>query len=709
MSKSIKQEFYNSDKEESKNSPRNSISIKNEDNFWDNDNNSIKNAEKSNYSIKENDMSLSYNDFNNSNNLKNNLLGIKREKFENPTKYKKRKNLNSQNHNSQFYVSNKQKYISNQNYNKNFQNKNYNNNYKNHETQKLPIYTVQNKILNELKENRVIIISGNTGCGKSTQVPQFIYGINAENKILMTQPRRIAAVSIAKRLAEEMSENLGEKIGYHVSMNHSFGDKTKIFVKTTGIFLEELIHNNLEYSHIIIDEVHERDIFVDLVLALIKWFFEKNENSKIKLILMSATIAEESFAKYLNDTNFNKKVPIIKILEEWHTVYEFNLNQILNFIKTDEKISKEIKNEITKVVYSLYGQNKNIPEFMSDLFPVVAAILEKIENENPFNKKGVLIFIPGLAEIQDLQNYLENYFLQKTFLEFLILHSQMSDEEQDRVFKIDNKKRKIILATNIAESSITISNIDFVIDFCLVKQTRYDEYQNTSVLELKWCSKANCQQRKGRTGRVNDGYYFKLVTENLYNSFDFHPKAEILRSPLETSILKLKIYDQYKEPNEILKKTIEPPNEEKIINTIFRLEKMGALIKGKQINFENKNIYKSGIITKIGEIFAELPIDIKYSRLIMIAYALGEIDLGITLAAIISQDKSMFLGSDKVNRLNLYKSKNHFGYGKECDFTACYIAYKKWLYEFGKELINKNVKFDTRLKSVNKKKYLKMI
>jgi ATP-dependent RNA helicase TDRD9 len=228
---------------------------------------------------------------------------------------------------------------------------------------------------------------------------------------------------------------------------------------------------------------------------------------------------------------------------------------------------------------------------MDELFPVVAAIIEKIEHENPHCNNGVLIFVPGLAEIQELQDYLSRYFLNKNKLEFLILHSQISDDEQDKVFKYGKDKRKIILATNIAESSITISNIDFVIDFCLVKQTRFDEYQNTSVLELKWCSKASCQQRKGRTGRVNKGYYFQLITEKLYRRLEDHPRPEILRSPLETPILKLKIYEPEQEPQDILLKTISPPSEETIINTLFRLEKMGALIQGKYIrDINNVNI-----------------------------------------------------------------------------------------------------------------------
>ena len=318
--------------------------------------------------------------------------------------------------------------------------------------------------------------------------------------------------------------------------------------------------------------------------------------------------------------------------------------------------NKALKKEIANFAQICLSQVKPVPVFMDELFPIVAGIIEKIENENPGNYSGVLIFVPGLAEIQELQSYLSRYFLNKTTLEFLILHSQISDDEQDMVFADYQGKRKIILATNIAESSITISNIDFVIDFCLVKQTRFDEYQNTSILELKWCSKSSIQQRKGRTGRTNKGFYFRLITKRLYEKLTDHPKAEILRTPLETPILKLKIYEPTKEPQDILMKTIEPPEEDKIINTLFRLEKMGALIKGKvqkddynSLSMKKKVNYKSGVITTIGKIFAELPIDIKYSRLIMISYALGEIELGITLAAILSQERPIFLSSEKIS------------------------------------------------------------
>ena len=197
----------------------------------------------------------------------------------------------------------------------------------NKQTKQLPIFSKKAEILEKIENNRVIIISGNTGCGKSTQVPQYIYEKNNNCKILITQPRRIAAISIANRLSFERNTKLGKLIGYHVSMINNLSPETQIFVKTTGVFLEELLHNNdkdnkIDYTHIIIDEVHERDLYVDLVLVLLKNYFKSNPQSNKKLILMSATIAESEFANYLKDTN-EKDVPIIRIKEKWHEVKNF--------------------------------------------------------------------------------------------------------------------------------------------------------------------------------------------------------------------------------------------------------------------------------------------------------------------------------------------------------------------------------------------------
>ena len=668
------------------------------------------NFNKYNNNNNNNNHHYNYNYYNNNNKNNNHHY------YNNNHNYQSNKyNNNGFNNHNNFHNNNKNSYFNDN------ENSNSNDNIK-----ELPIKRKKQEIIDQIEKNRVVIVSGNTGCGKSTQVPQYIYEQNKKGKILITQPRRIAAISIAKRLSYEMHTKFGDLIGYQVSMISNFSSNTKIIVKTTGVFLEELLHNNVEYSYILLDEVHERDLYVDLVLALLKDYFTEFPESKVKLILMSATIAEEKFADYLKDINLGREVPIIRVKEEWHEICEFNLEDIVKKIE-GLNIDQNLKNKIKEEKSNILSMHYDNPMFSDSLFSVVAAIIESIENNNSYNKKsGILIFIPGYGEIQDLLEYLTNHFIEydKDNFEFLILHSLISDEEQEKVFQYSSK-RKIILATNIAESSITISNIDFVIDFCLVKQNRFDEDQNTSLLELRWCSKASCAQRKGRTGRVRKGKYFQLITRRLYNKLEEYPVPEILRSPLETPILKLKIYDENKEPEKILSQTMSPPSQEKIINTIFRLQKMGALInlqfgqneEGEKFNDNNnqnefkeiedlngdvmvknnilenkKNIeYKSGRITNVGKIFADLNVDIKYSRLIIISYVLGQIEVGITLAAILAQERTLFLDSSKTNRPKLYDSKKYFSLGQNCDFISCYIAYKQWCEKYKSEIVNENI------------------
>jgi len=447
-----------------------------------------------------------YHHYNNNNNKNNNYHH-----------YNNNHNYQSNKYNNNGFKNNHNNFNNNKNsYFNDNENSNSNDNIK-----ELPIKRKKQEIIEQIEKNRVVIVSGNTGCGKSTQVPQYIYEQNKKGKILITQPRRIAAISIAKRLSYEMHTKFGDLIGYQVSMISNFSSNTKIIVKTTGVFLEELLHNNVEYSYILLDEVHERDLYVDLVLALLKDYFTEFPESKVKLILMSATIAEEKFADYLKDINLGREVPIIRVKEEWHEICEFNLEDIVKKIE-GLNIDQNLKNKIKEEKSNILSMNYDNPVFSDSLFSVVAAIIESIENNNSYNKKsGILIFIPGYGEIQDLLDYLTNHFIEydKDNFEFLILHSLISDEEQEKVFQYSSK-RKIILATNIAESSITISNIDFVIDFCLVKQNRFDEDQNTSLLELRWCSKASCAQRKGRTGRVRKGKYFQLITRRLFNKLE---------------------------------------------------------------------------------------------------------------------------------------------------------------------------------------------
>ena len=552
-------------------------------------------------------------------------------------------------------------------------------------------------ILEKIKNNNIIIIRGNTGCGKSTQIPQYLYNNDNTKKIIITQPRRISTISLANRIAEEMGVKLGEEIGYQVMMESKINDNTKIFIKTNGIFFEELIHNkNIPYHYIILDEIHESDIYSELLLSFFKKYISKGKNINFKLIIMSATIKKDLINYFISDKITKKTISCIDIkYPDKYKIYEHNLNDIYKKLIKMDFLSKDIQTQIKTLYEKLECSINNNqlfvylkPIFMKNLCPFVIAILESIEYESKQNNSGVLIFLPGIEQIKYLNNYIINY-RKKTkklgIFNIIILHSLLNFTEQKKIFENNNDTINLILSTNIAETSITIPKLNFVIDFCLVKQLKYDENNNIKFLELNWYSKTNYIQRKGRIGRISTGYYLKLIPKTLFDQLDEFPKSEILSKTLEIPILKLYLYtNNFNSSIEIIKNCFNVPSEKVINNSFNILENMGALIKNNKVDEfdnidflnDNKNNQYDYILTNVGKIFTELPLELKYSRLIVISYCLGNINLGITLASILSQEKSIFINSN--NNYSNYLIMQE--YSDENDFIALLYIYKQCFY-----------------------------
>ena len=313
----------------------------------------------------------------------------------------------------------------------------------------LPIFKYSSEIVQTVEDHQVVIVSGKTGCGKTTQIPKMIYNFNQAIRkpvsILVTQPRRVAALNISKRLSYELDCKVGELVGYHIGMEPVYNSQmTKIFIKTTGIFLEELIHNaeQMTYTHIILDEVHERDINIDLVLIMIKDLLKKRQN--IKLILMSATIKTESFANYFADVTKDKKhPPIIEIKENLFKINEIYLDQIIhnyNMIEFKDIPEKQIAN--------IFEFNLESPTLNDRLFDIAFRLIEIIHKDynNCIERKSrisnILIFLPGIGEILQLRDYIVTHFEKVDEIEIHILHSYVS-EEDTRVVWMKSNKRKI--------------------------------------------------------------------------------------------------------------------------------------------------------------------------------------------------------------------------------------------------------------------------
>lgn len=338
----------------------------------------------------------------------------------------------------------------------------------------------------------------------------------------MSQPRKIAAITVATQVSQERNSTLGKEIGYQVGLNKEadkYETKTSILYCTTGVVLQRLIHekNMNVYSHIIIDEAHERDIDIDFLLIVVRRMLSNNARNT-KIILMSATMDTEKFASFFQVPLYDDQdlytedyiTPIIdlSISPRSYQIKEFYLREFAG-IKAECSYEDLIN-------YAEPGIKDGMYEFAKDVVKV--CLVQQIkQRKNVMVGQTILVFLPGLYEIERFHEVLEKESVQQAFKkmnvkpEICILHSKLSTHQQRNAFKTGSGVR-IILATNIAESSVTIPNVTHVIDFCLTKYQATVKGAQITSLVLDWTSKNNCKQRAGRTGRVCEGCVIRMVS-----------------------------------------------------------------------------------------------------------------------------------------------------------------------------------------------------
>lgn len=339
----------------------------------------------------------------------------------------------------------------------------------------------RNEILAELRYNRVLLIEGDTGCGKTTQVPQFIMDSFIENgnatdcNILVSQPRRISAISLADRVAYEREENVGDVVGYQVKLEQILPKELGgILFCTTGILLKKLQSNPSlkRCSHVILDEAHERSIDTDLLMILLKRALK--ENSEIKLVIMSATINTYMFQQYFD-------CPVIKVPGRLYPVE-------MNFLEDIENLP-----DIQKYKTYKYHDDNDDESLTVDCEKIVQ-IIQWISEHKPHG--AILCFLPGWYEITKVQNILENFPLINEKQLILPIHSKVSHDAQRKIFErtpVDT--RKIILATDIAETGITVSDVSYVVDSAIRKELRWNNDKDIPSISNYWVSQANIHQR----------------------------------------------------------------------------------------------------------------------------------------------------------------------------------------------------------------------
>ncbi|AIL32780.1 ATP-dependent RNA helicase HrpA [Basilea psittacipulmonis] len=440
----------------------------------------------------------------------------------------------------------------------------------------LPVVGMLDEIRIAIETHQVVVICGETGSGKTTQIPKLCLqiGRGAKGKIIgHTQPRRLAATSVAKRLAAELKSELGQWVGYQIRFHEKRSEQTKIKLMTDGILLAELQNDPLlkRYDTIIIDEAHERSLNIDFLLGFLKPLLKKRRD--LKLIVTSATIDAQRFAQHFEENN--KKVPIIEVSGRLYPV----------------EIRYRPVNFGTDTTASETDEERDLMD----------AIVDAVDECIHHGTGDILIFLPGEREIREAAQALQKHHLSGALI--LPLYARLSQQEQERIFKVDSQLRRIILATNVAETSLTVPGIRFVIDSGLARVKRYSLKNKVEQLEIEPISKASAKQRSGRCGRLAEGVCIRLYDEEDYEKRPEFTDPEILRSSLASVILQMKalrIHDVESFP------FIQMPSRRAFSDGMAQLRELNAL------NDKNQ-------LTPIGKVLSSLPLDPRVGRMILAA------------------------------------------------------------------------------------------
>ena len=456
----------------------------------------------------------------------------------------------------------------------------------------LPITAAKAAIIDSIRNHPVTIISGETGSGKTTQIPKFCLaaGRGIDGKIACTQPRRIAATTVAARIAEELGEDLGQSVGYKIRFQDKTGPDAYIKVVTDGILLAETQGDPWlnEYDTIIVDEAHERSLNIDFVLGILKRLVHRRKN--LKLIITSATIDTEKFSKAFDDA------PVIEVSGRLFPVE------------------------------TRYFFPDAAPEEEEDRTPVelAAQAVDRLVKKQP--RGDILIFMPTEQDIRETCETLGGRNYSRTVI--LPLFARLSAADQRRVFA-STAARKIIVATNVAETSITIPGIRYVVDTGLARISQYLPRSRTTSLPVVPISRSSADQRKGRCGRVENGVCIRLYPEEDYLNRPLFTQPEILRSNLAEVILRmiaLRLGDVADFP------FIDRPAEKSIRDGFDLLVELGAIVRSGARR-KGAPAYQ---LTENGRTMARMPIDPRLSRMLIEAQKEGCLGQLVIIAAALS-------------------------------------------------------------------------
>ena len=502
------------------------------------------------------------------------------------------------------------------------------------EKKNLPLYEYKEKILELIKNKKIIIIEGETGSGKTTQIPQYLYenGYCNNKKICITQPRRVAAMSVALRVSYEMGVKCGHEVGYAIRFEENVSPMTKIIYMTDGIFLRYLLSDNLliDFSVIMIDEAHERSIQTDIIFGIIKKLVEKRDD--LRIIISSATLSTLKFKNYFSEAE------IIKVPGRRYPV---------------------------DIYYTKSPEPDYIEAAVITALQIHISQADELFDEDN-NGGDILVFLTGQEEIELAKRMITNQIkkLRSKIPNCVVLpiYAALPSEEQAKIFvPVSKGERKIILATNIAETSITINGIGYVIDSGFCKQMCYDPRTGLETLAVTPISKANANQRAGRAGRVRPGKCFRLYTSSSFqNELEDNNIPEIQRNNLISMILLMKSLGI----NNLLDfDFMDSPPHEILIKALEQLYALGAL------NSE-------GILTQTGLKMIQYPIDPSLTKCIIASLKYNCFKEIIIIVSMLSIGASVYYESND-DKNNSKKAHSMFEHSEGDHFSLLQI-YKEW-------------------------------
>ena len=480
----------------------------------------------------------------------------------------------------------------------------------------LPVSQMRDEIEAAIRGHQVIIVAGETGSGKTTQLPKIALALGRE-RIAHTQPRRIAARTIAERVAEELGSDLGGLVGYQVRFTDKVSSHTKIRLMTDGILLNA-IHRDRDlkaYDTIIIDEAHERSLNIDFLLGYLKTLLPRRPD--LKVIITSATIDPESFAAHFADAS-GTSAPIIEVSGRTYPV-EIRYRPLVEEVSIEDPKTHAVKVRKTE----------------RDLFDAIGDAVGELGRETPGD---VLVFLSGEAEIRDAADALTGRFRAargSAALEVLPLYGRLSAAEQHRVFEVNKSgARRVVLATNVAETSLTVPGIRYVVDAGTARISRYSSRSKVQRLPIEAISQASANQRSGRSGRTSPGIAIRLYAEDDFESRPEFTEPEVLRTGLASVILQMLALD-LGDIGEF--PFLTPPDKRDIRDGLALLEELGAVRGARAQGGSGKGASGRGPqqakITRIGRELSRLPIEPRFARMVVEAREHGVTDEVVAIVA----------------------------------------------------------------------------